>query len=173
MLLLPYIEQDPLFKQYRFDEPWNGPNNSRLASPMPKAFAFHGKHKPGLTTTNYLAVVGKETMWPGHKSRNRDDIANTSETILFAENNGLGIHWMEPRDLDIETMSFEFNHPQGLSSWYKYPAAIMTDASLRLFIDGYDEATLRAVLSVGTKAKPPDGAVQPLPDGRMREKARD
>lgn len=74
VLVLPYVEQDNLFKAYRFDEPWNGPNNSRLAEPMPRVFAFTGSHQTGLTTTNYLAVVGAETMWPGAKGRKRDEI---------------------------------------------------------------------------------------------------
>jgi hypothetical protein len=173
VLILPFIEENELFKQYRFDEPWNGPNNSNLASRMPRLYAFHGKYKPGLTTTNYLAVVGKDTMWPGANSRKRAEMESASNTILIAENNGLEVHWMEPRDLNTETMSFEFNHPHGLSSWYTYPSAAMVDGSLNSFSEGYDEATLRAMLTVRAVAKPADPAVQPLPDGRMREKVRD
>jgi hypothetical protein len=49
----------------------------------------------------------------------------------------------------------------------------MVDGSLNSFSEGYDEATLRAMLTVRAVAKPADPAVQPLPDGRMREKVRD
>src|SRR5438093_80728 len=73
VLILPFIEQDALFKRYRFDESWDGPNNSRLAEPVPRAFGFDGKEHP-TTTTNYLAVVGAETMWPGATPRKRDEI---------------------------------------------------------------------------------------------------
>lgn len=170
VLLLPYIEQDSLFKQYRFDEPWNGPNNNQLADHMPRTYAFHNKHKPGLTTTNYLAVVGKETMWPGHEPHKQVHLANSGETILIAENHGLNVHWMEPRDLDTNTMSYDFNHPKGLSSWHSYPAVVMVDGSLRSFKEGYDHETLRAMLTVRLEPKPADPAVQPLPDGRVREK---
>ena len=55
---------------------------------MPKLFAFHGTKFP-TTTTNYLAVVGKDTMWPGAKERKRDEIKDgTAHTILIVENTG-------------------------------------------------------------------------------------
>jgi len=63
VLILPYIEQNELFKEYRFDEPWDGPNNRKLASRMPKVYALHGEERPDNVTTNYLAVVGPETFW--------------------------------------------------------------------------------------------------------------
>src|SRR5262245_60656054 len=31
VLLLPYLDQHSVYRQYRFDEPWDGPNNSALA----------------------------------------------------------------------------------------------------------------------------------------------
>src|SRR5262245_23624397 len=32
VLLLPYLGYEELYKQYDFNEPWDGPNNSRLHS---------------------------------------------------------------------------------------------------------------------------------------------
>ena len=31
VLILPFLEQKALYDQYRFDEPWDGPNNGKLA----------------------------------------------------------------------------------------------------------------------------------------------
>src|SRR6516165_2689000 len=31
VLILPFLDQTPLYNQYRFDEPWDGPNNKKLA----------------------------------------------------------------------------------------------------------------------------------------------
>ena len=125
VLILPYIEESKLSEQYRFDEPWDGPNNRRLAEQMPKTYRFHNRSAPGQSTTNYLAVVGANTMWPGAEGRKLADITDgTSNTVLIVENRGLGVNWMEPRDLEIETMPMEFNHPLGVSSWYKVPIIV-------------------------------------------------
>ena len=31
VLALPYIDQAPLYSQYRFDEPWDGPHHTQIA----------------------------------------------------------------------------------------------------------------------------------------------
>src|SRR5262249_15896286 len=37
--LLPFMEHDNLYKQFRLDEPWDGPNNRKLIDKMPAIFA--------------------------------------------------------------------------------------------------------------------------------------
>ena len=37
--VLPYLEQNDLYKQYNFNEPWDGPNNRKLLDKMPAIFA--------------------------------------------------------------------------------------------------------------------------------------
>ena len=32
LLILPFLDQEDLYREYRFDEPWNGPHNSQLAA---------------------------------------------------------------------------------------------------------------------------------------------
>ena len=38
--LLPYLEHKDLYDQYRFDEPWDGPNNRKLLEKMPPSSAL-------------------------------------------------------------------------------------------------------------------------------------
>ena len=38
MLLLPYLDRQDLFDAYRFDEPWNSPNNASLADKIGDIF---------------------------------------------------------------------------------------------------------------------------------------
>src|SRR5260370_39880350 len=37
--LLPYIEQNELFKQFRLDAPWDSPHNNQLLPQMPVIYA--------------------------------------------------------------------------------------------------------------------------------------
>jgi len=36
VLLLPYLEEEALYKQFKLDEPWDSPNNIKLLNRMPK-----------------------------------------------------------------------------------------------------------------------------------------
>lgn len=174
IVLLPYLEQDDLHKRYDFAEAWDGPNNRALAPQMPKTFAFHDSYQPGLTTTNYLAVVGRETVWPEKATRTFKDVKDgTSSTILIVENRGEGIHWMEPRDLSFAGMSFKVNDPAGVSSKYLDPAVVMLDGSLHKLKKDLAAETLKALLTIGggEKVGQEDGGWALLRDGRDRKPA--
>jgi hypothetical protein len=172
VLILPYIEQNELYKEYDFCEPWDGPNNQKLADRMPRTYALHGEGKPGNTITNYLAVVGPETVWPGSITQSNAEIKDASgQTILLVENLGAGIHWMEPRDLSFSEMDFRINSPSGINSKYEDPAIVMVDGSLRRLKKNLTPETLRALLTIqGGEAIEEDESrgFLFLPDGRLR-----
>lgn len=176
MLVLPYIENDPLFKEYRFDEPWDGPNNRRLAGRMPSLYRFHHDTDPGITTTNYLAVVGPETLWPGRtKVRSGAVTDKPGSTILVVENLGLGVHWMEPRDLQLADMDLRVNSPAGVSSPYTRPGVAMIDGSIHTLRPELRPEVLRALLTInGNEPLADDGAGgwDVIADGRDRPLAR-
>lgn len=39
VLILPYIGEDALYNTYKFDEPWDGPNNIKLLNQIPRLYA--------------------------------------------------------------------------------------------------------------------------------------
>src|SRR5262249_33673006 len=41
--ILPYIEQDELYKQFKLDEPWDSPHNKKLLDKMPELYAAPGQ----------------------------------------------------------------------------------------------------------------------------------
>jgi hypothetical protein len=100
VLILPFLgdAEQELYSRYRFDEPWNGPHNAKLASSIPDVFASPDTNaKPD--TTPYLAVVGRRTMWPGpFCCKLRDVTDGVSNTLQLIENPDSDRNWMEPRD---------------------------------------------------------------------------
>ena len=38
--LLPFLEHDGLYRQFRLDEPWDGPHNRQFLAKMPKVYAL-------------------------------------------------------------------------------------------------------------------------------------
>ena len=111
VLLLPHLGEDALYRRYRFDEPWNGPNNRQLADEMPEVFRCPLDSSKGFTTS-YVAVVGSETVWPGATSKGINDITDgTTCTIMLVESAGSGIHWMEPRDISFDAAIRKTNMP--------------------------------------------------------------
>jgi hypothetical protein len=141
---------------------------------MPAQYAFHGTHHPGLGVTNYLAVVGPETAWPGATPLTSSQVKDgRSNTILIVENRGAGIQWLQPRDLKYADMSFQLNSAAGISSRYVDPAVVMLDGTVVRLSKDLSPATLRALLTANggeTLTMNESGWVL-LPDGRQREPA--
>src|SRR5439155_3444593 len=118
---------------YRYDEPWDVPNNHLLANRMPSIFKFSDRDEPGNVITNYLRVVGPTTASPGITTVSEQDVRDGIENTLFiVENLGEGVHWMEPRDLAFDAMTFRINDPRGISSWYTQPAGITLADQVRM-----------------------------------------
>jgi hypothetical protein len=104
VLVSAFVESSSFHSSYNFAEPWNGPNNSQL-SLRSRAFEIPFMRQATPNMTNYVAIVGPGTMWPGEKSFAIEDVTDgTSRTLMLVEVRNSNIHWMEPRDLPIEEL---------------------------------------------------------------------
>jgi len=153
VLLLPYMEEKPLYDKYRFDEPWDGPHNQKLASAIINAYSGAADHSgPKDTETDYVAIVGPGTLWPGERSLAISDIPDgTANVIAVVEVRHSGIHWMEPRDLHILQMAPTINapHGQGISSEHKGGANVaFANAAVRLLPESTPADVLRSWINI-------------------------
>jgi hypothetical protein len=105
--LLPFLERDDLYRQFKLDEPWDSEHNKKLIPQMPKIFA-----PPGVDTfgyTYYRSFTGPGTVMPpsmlslppkqvflGVRTTSITD--GTSNTLLIAEATE-PVVWTKPDEL--------------------------------------------------------------------------
>lgn len=171
VLILPQLGQLPLYDLYRFDEPWDGPNNRRLGDQILEVYCCPSEDRPRdparsqdprwsneSTLTSYLAVIGPETAWPGAMSTSPSDLRDgASATILVVEVANSGIHWMEPRDLHILQMapSVQAKEGQGISSRHNGGAhALFGDGGVRFVSESLSREQVHGVLTRNGGEKP-------------------
>jgi hypothetical protein len=165
--LLPYLEQDALFRQYHFDEPWDGPHNRTLIDQMP---AVYSSPRPdggpsSRRNTSYYVFSGETTAlgspWvPGGKnseatlSRITDGISNT---ILAVESQA-NVPWTKPDDIP-----FDPNGPIPALGGFQPDGliALMGDGSVRTFTKEVDPNTLKALITRAGGEVISDQAINP------------
>jgi hypothetical protein len=89
VLLLPFIEQEELYKEFKLDEPWDSPHNLPLLEKMPGTYAPPpGKRKkvPPCHTVLHI-FVGKRAAFEGREGlRLPEDFPDgTTNTILIVK----------------------------------------------------------------------------------------
>ena len=112
VLLLPFLDLRPLYEQYDLSEPWNGPNNSRLAEKLPSVYGcncFYEVDRDQMDDgrrrylTNYVAIMGPGTVWEdGRATKIKDIIDGTSNTIIVAEVRNQCVVWTHPLDVPAD-----------------------------------------------------------------------
>lgn len=119
VLILPELEEQALFDQYDFSQPWDSAANRGVLDRMPEVFhcPAHG-HEHGRVRshfTAYAAVTGPDTIFPGRESITIRDVTDgSSNTIMLVETNRR-IPWTAPIDVNILARP-EFGDPNGVSS---------------------------------------------------------
>ena len=112
VLILPFLELNGLYDQYRFDEPWDGPNNSKLANQMPNI--YHCPSVPYSTSqTTYKLVSAPEAFFNGSESRTLGDaVDGTASTIVLVEDTEHPVNWMKPEGISIEAAVAAYRSPK-------------------------------------------------------------
>jgi hypothetical protein len=147
VLILPYIEQDALYKEFHLDEPWDSPHNRALLPKMPGTYAAPGSKKSKLPPYHTVChvFVGRGTPFEGRKGLRwpGDFVKGTSNTLLVVEA-GEPVPWSKPANLVYD--------PDGplpdLRGLFKDGfRAALADGSMRWMRNGTSEATLRWAIS--------------------------
>jgi hypothetical protein len=102
--ILPYVEQQELYKQFKQDEPWDSEHNKKLIDKMPKVFRSPRQGEGLKDRTTYLAPLGPGLMWDDPKGLPISKITDgTSNTIALVESgDDRAVIWTKPEDITID-----------------------------------------------------------------------
>jgi type II secretory pathway pseudopilin PulG len=144
--VLPFLEENTLYSQFKLDEPWDSPNNRALITRMPQVYQNPNLPlEPG--KTNYLAVVGQDCIMDGtDKGKGFQEVTDgTSNTIMLIEAApDQAVEWTKPDDWE-----FNANNPTaGLggvrpAGWL----AGFADGSVQFISEMIDQAQLKAMFT--------------------------
>ncbi len=160
--ILPYIEQNALYQQFKLDEPWDSEHNLKLAKTLIKVYQAPTQKErtdaKGNVLTHYMAFTGKGTLYPGGKKLKMADVTDgLSNTILCVESKSPGI-WTKPADIPFDA---EKDFPALDSVVGLTPSgfhALLGDGSVRLFKFDLDRKTMKLLIM------PADGNPINFPD---------
>ena len=112
VLILPYLDQQELYDQFKLDEPWDSPHNSKLAAQMPEVFdhpglALEDDHTAYLVPLNDNSIISDGPVDDaGHGNKIEDVTDGTSfTTMLVAASQNRSVLWTAPEDLRIDDLN--------------------------------------------------------------------
>jgi hypothetical protein len=144
--ILPYLEQDALYRRFRLDEAWNGPHNLSLLGEMPRVYAPVGLEGTGSYATYYQGVVGSGSLFDGQDGARVDEVMSlASPTLMFVEAAD-PVPWTKPEDVPYREggplPAFGGHSSDGVY-------VVLADGSVRLISRKLSPVTLRALISRG------------------------
>ena len=152
VLILPFLEQQVLYDQYDFDEPWDGPNNLALSEAVVDVYRCPDDWQGDGSETSYLMIVGPGTISDGTGATTFADVRDgTSNTIIVVEVAGSGINWAEPRDLPSEELALGIDGPAGGGIRSEHPGrtnVLFCDGSVRSLFGSAAPEELEAAASI-------------------------
>ncbi len=146
--VLPYIEQDKLYKQFKLDEPWDSDHNKKVLenNPMPPQYLLEGVSKPGENTTYFRVFAGNGALFEMTKpTKIRDVTDGTSNTILIATA-ATAVAWTKPEALDFDPKG-DMKKLMMLDN--EGCNVALADGSVRFLMSTIKAETLKALITKG------------------------
>ncbi len=143
--LLPYVEQENVYRKFDLSQPWDNAKNRSASNTPIKTYTSPYDGKEPLVNTPYRVFYGggalfEEDGTPVSIRTIPDGASNTILLVHAAEQ----VPWAEPRDLRYD--------PNGPLPKFGYPGqsgfnVLMADGSVKFVTDKVSERTLRSAIT--------------------------
>ena len=148
ILVLPWLDQQDLYGEFRLDEAWDSPHNAPLLQRIPRIFRAIASDRADEGTTPIQAFVGPGAMFDeaGHPST-PDVPDGASGTMLLAES-ATAVPWTAPVDMRFATDAAipPLGRPRASDGGATFHAAF-ADGSVRRLRSDEPPPRLRALIT--------------------------
>ena len=144
--VLPYVEQNELYKEFHLDEPWDSEHNKKLIPRMPAVYRTPNRPDIEDGKTVYLVSRGEGTLFEGFDGPRFQEITDgTSNTIMAVEASPeRAVIWTAPNDLDYDPAQ----PLAGLGGIHANGFLVLfADGSVRFVAQSVDQKMLKALFT--------------------------
>lgn len=129
VLLLPYLEQGALYKEFKLDEPWDSKHNIKLLEKMPDIYRSPRVKLKEKGNTVVQVFKGPNAPFGRGAALRMASITDGTSNTLMAVESSRAVPWTKPADIDFDRKKAV---PAFGKAFGDKPAAVIMDGSARV-----------------------------------------